>query len=76
MSRVSASSSSWRVMVPLPSESNRVKNLSAKKDCGGEKTGDRHQLAVGPGLEVMQGVCACALGWWARGRTPGLAHMV
>lgn len=37
MSRFRASFSSWRVMVPLPSESNRAKNRSAKKGCDGRR---------------------------------------
>ena len=74
MSRVSAFCSSWSVMVPLPSESNRTKNLSAKKDCGRRRTGDGYKLAMEPGLGIHSlcvcvcvcvCVCACthAVGW-------------
>lgn len=50
MSRVSASCSSCKVMVPLPSESNRAKNRSAKKDCGHRRAEKGTSVAAGPGL--------------------------
>lgn len=53
MSRASASCSSWRVMVPLLSESNRAKNRSAKKDCGREGWKTAQLWPQGLGFEFV-----------------------
>ena len=67
MSRVSASCSSWRVMVPLPSESNRTKNLSAKKDCSQRRRGDGHKCGRGAWALSSFTVLVCVHVPWGGG---------